>query len=188
MMVSSVITAAVTVALALANCFYGYRLRKIWMSLWGFVIGGLLGMLLTAQFVPQTAVWPVIAGGAVLGVVLALLAYKLYLAGMFLFGGGVVFSVAYLLLNGSQLALPVAAVAGAVAGVLTVKFTRTAIIVTTSFGSCIALAQVLQNMEILQPLIQRYPATPTTILLGCLFLAVAGMLHQTRASWSELSQ
>lgn len=185
-MTTSIVTAVASAAFAVLNCFFGYRLRKIWMSVWGFLIGAVAGALISAQFLPQDAVWPVILAGLAAGAVLALAAYKIYLAGMFLFGGGVVFLVAALLMGDSRWALPVAIVAGLAAGVLTVKFTRTAIIVSTSFGSAIALWRVLIGLEVLQPLFQKYPATNTTILLACLFMAVAGMLHQTRASWKEM--
>lgn len=70
------------IALALLNCFFGYQLKKVWIALGCFALGGALGAGLGALlFQGNLLAWAGVA--LLLGVVFACLSFKLYLGGIF---------------------------------------------------------------------------------------------------------
>ncbi len=81
--------------LALLQCFFGYRMIRFWISLAGFLIGFLIGYGIAVSVVPEqeyTKLITIVIGIAA-GALLAALAYKLYLAGLFLYCGLLAVSV-----------------------------------------------------------------------------------------------
>lgn len=107
------ITAVVpTLIVTVLNGLFGYRLRKLWIAVWGFVIGLFLGMGIAAWF--TNTQWIILVAGLAAAVVGALLAYRLYIVGIFLICALAVGSTVLLLVGRTfwwQLAL--AAVAAA---------------------------------------------------------------------------
>ncbi|HEX7736630.1 MAG TPA: DUF4203 domain-containing protein [Ktedonobacteraceae bacterium] len=72
-------------------CFAGYRLFRVIMAIWGFLLGFFIGMQITSSLLANTsfvtgAAW---TAGIVLGLALAILAYALYTAAMTLLGAGI---------------------------------------------------------------------------------------------------
>ena len=62
--------------LALLNCFLGYRLKKLWISMIGFLLGIAIGAGITALFSENKTV--ILAAGLVVGILVALLSFRLY--------------------------------------------------------------------------------------------------------------
>ena len=129
------ITAVVpTLIVTVLNGLFGYRLRTLWIAVWGFVIGLFLGMGIAAWF--TNTQWIILVAGLAAAVVGALLAYRLYIVGIFLICALAVGSTVLLLVGRTfwwQLAL--AAVAAVLGGVLGVMFVRPAVIATTSISA-----------------------------------------------------
>lgn len=124
------------IALSLLQCFLGYKLLKFWVSVIGFLAGFSLGFVLTSLAWKTDAYLPAAIGIAA-GLVLALLAFKLYLAGVFIFCGSIAFGAVRTLPFPSEEAWKVAAlvlalVAFVAAGLLAVKFSRPCIIAITA--------------------------------------------------------
>jgi hypothetical protein len=84
-------------------CFFGYRLFRVLVALWGFFIGFLIGAqvvasLLHSNFLTTPLAW---VAGLVLGLILAVLGYALYAAAVTILGA----SVGYLIGAGLVTAL-----------------------------------------------------------------------------------
>lgn len=134
---------AVSIVMALVNCFFGYKLEKFWIALVCFCIGALGGGIVSGVLLHQSATVTALAA-VVLGVVLSLLSFKLYLAGVFVFSGGITLWACVLLLrNPIWLGWAVGVLAGVLIGILAVKFTRPVMILTTSIGGGLAAAKSL---------------------------------------------
>ena len=82
----SQILAAVSLAAALLQCFFGYRLLRVLISIIGFVIGFLLGYLISLEWIRDNSLLPLVIGLAA-GALLSLLAFRIYLFGVFLYCG-----------------------------------------------------------------------------------------------------
>ncbi len=78
----------VSLVIALGQCFFGYRYLRAWMALMGFLLGYVLGEAVGVSFVGAESYYRFLAG-AVGGLLVALLAYKLYLIGVFLYCGSI---------------------------------------------------------------------------------------------------
>lgn len=126
--------------LEVALCFAGYRLQRIGIALIGFLLGAGIGISIAGG--QEELAWLAIVLALVGGIVFSLLAYRMYLAGIFLLSGILAFTIAQALLL--LLHLPGWAniaggvVIGILVGILAVKFTRPVLIFTTalqgSFG------------------------------------------------------
>lgn len=131
----------VTAILALLNCFFGYRLVRIWMALAGFVIGAVLGGWLVFHFT-GIALFALISA-LILGILLAALAGKIYLVGVFIFCGGVSYFALCSLFGTSGGLFALYLVIAAVIGVIAVNFVRPAIVIST------AIAGGLEGVELI---------------------------------------
>ena len=102
---------AVLLVFGVLNCILGYRLLRFWMMLFGFVIGAGIGV----------------------GIVLAVIVFLSYKAGIFVLGAGLGMSVAiYVLHPTSSLVFFLCILAGVLLGSLAMKWAREVIIVGTS--------------------------------------------------------
>lgn len=72
-------------------CLAGYRLFRIIMAIWGFLLGFFIGAQLILSFLGSSSFATTMAWitGILLGLILALLAYALYTAAMTLLGAGI---------------------------------------------------------------------------------------------------
>ena len=79
-------------------CFAGYRLFRVIMAIWGFLLGFVMCMQITTSFLGSNNLATNLSWGAgiLLGLILALLAYTLYTAAMTLLGA----SIGYILGTG----------------------------------------------------------------------------------------
>lgn len=135
--------------IGLLFCFAGYRLFRVIMAIWGFLIGFFVSLQVIPLFLGHSVVatglaW---ATGLILGLVLATLAYALYTAAMTLLGA----SIGYLLGTGLMTALGVGnqtvvvIVVGLVLGllfailILALDLARLLIVASTALGGAASI-------------------------------------------------
>ncbi|QNM06301.1 TM7S3/TM198-like domain-containing protein [Qiania dongpingensis] len=129
------VLAILALVLILLQCFMGYKLLKIWVTLIGGLIGLIVGIIVGTQFIKNSTVTAVVA--LLLMLLLGVLAYKIYQVGVFLLGTFSSYLVA-LGLFGSMAGketwwvYALAIAAGIAVGVLSVIFMRPAIILSTA--------------------------------------------------------
>ena len=131
-------------AFGLLNCILGYRLLRFWVMLFGFGIGAGTGFFLAEELELQRSVLylAVMLG---LGIVVAVVAFLIYRAGIFLLGGGTALVVSiYVIHPTSSATFFLCILIGVVIGSLAIRFEKEVIIVVTSllggvlFGFCLA--------------------------------------------------
>lgn len=117
--------------LALLNCFLGLKLVRIWGAILGLALGTAAGFAISSAFGLE---WMICLGiGAVVGIILAILAAKFYHTGVFLFCWVTSAVIIYPLLNLETLVqLGVTLGAGLVIALLTLKLVRPIVIVLSS--------------------------------------------------------
>ena len=133
---AAVILTVVSILLNLAVCFFGFRLFKVLVTILGFLGGVCLG--LAAMFQVDRPVWSKVLLALLPGILLAVLALKIYKVGVFLFCGllpGVLLTVTL----GTWIGL----IAFLVFGVLGVLLPRFYIIAVTSVSSGLLVGQQL---------------------------------------------
>ena len=117
--------------LALLNCLFGYKLRKLWGVLFGFLVGAAAGLGL-AFYLKQSGKVALVAALAI-GIFFALLAFLLYRLGLFFLCAGLsAFFLWQLLPFHTGPALIVYLVIGAVVGVLALAKERLTCLLYTS--------------------------------------------------------
>ena len=163
------VAAGFSILFSLLNCFFGYKLRKLWIALFGFLLGFFIGFaVVTVAAGGGTAVGALI--GAAAGLLCGLLAYKIYRLGMFLWCAGCTFTVVcpfiYQAGGADWLAVTVGLLAGLVVGVLVLKFMRAITIATTAVsGGWNAARQTLALFSITD-LAWTLPVAVLLVLLG----------------------
>lgn len=122
----------VLLVFGIVNCVLGYRLLRFWMMLFGFILGSGFGF--GASFfmgIEDNTVR--IAVTAAVGIVLAVIVFISYKAGIFVMGAGLGIGIAvYVLHPTSSLVFFICLLAGAGLGSLAMKWAREVIIVGTS--------------------------------------------------------
>ena len=128
---------AVLLVFGVLNCILGYRLLRFWMMLFGFVIGAGIGLGGAFSLgVRERTVF--IAAAVGVGIVLAVIVFLSYKAGIFVLGAGLGMSVAiYVLHPTSSLVFFLCILAGVLLGSLAMKWAREVIIVGTSLMGCL---------------------------------------------------
>ena len=179
----------ILIPIGLVLCFYGYRIFRLAIALLGFLFGFPLGMTVALQFTTgDLLVW---AGGLGMGLLLAILSFAFYLAGVFLAGlvMGSALGYGVVLVLGD--AVPVSLVVllfAVVGGILAVILQRPLLILFTAFtGGWLTTTGLAMFVDpALHPLavVAGSPdiAEPGPVGLGLLatwlFLVVAGTLVQ----------
>lgn len=139
-----VIGTVISVAIAVCTLFWGYKLLKFWVSLAGFVIGAVLGVI--AGVVLQAEISVIIGAVIAAGIIFACLSFFFYKAGVFLLVGIIVYGLVTTLIYGAvgvEMAWWIVAIgvaAGIAAGILAVKFIRPMVIMSTSINGGATLA------------------------------------------------
>ena len=127
-----VIVYGVLCVFGLLNCILGYRILRFWMMIFGFIIGAGAGFGVTYMSGVQDKM--VIAGAmAGLGIVLAVVSFLIYRAGIFVlgFGIGITLSI-YLIHPTSSFSFFLCILIGVGLGVLAMRYAKGVIIVGTS--------------------------------------------------------
>ena len=169
-------TAAITIIFAVLNCFFGYRLLRLWIGIAGFAVGLLAGFGVGMKAVQNITLALLI--GAVVGAVCTFFAFRAYQAGIFIMAFLWIYTVTELIpqpapgevwrivMMGVGLLLSLIGAAGAV------KFTRPVVIGLSAFsGGTKAVHTLLPVFGV---------ANPTILWVGGLLLAVAGGIWQLR--------
>ena len=167
---------AFSLLFAVLQCFFGYRLLKVWIGLVGFLLGFVLGFLISGAMVEGESYLPALFGIAV-GVIFALLAFKIYLIGVFLYCGALAAGAVHALPLPSEegwnvLGIVFCVLAFLVVGFLATKFARPFIIAVTAATGAVRVTESLQGM---------WPQLAGNQILGWLMilaLAAAGMIVQ----------
>lgn len=158
------------------NCFFGYKLLKVWIAVCGFLIGAGAGFLIAARFLTDRNM--VFGITAAAGIIIAVLAYEVYLVGVFILGWmlsvlAVTAVVRSLPLDDKTklVALAAGVLLGLLVGVLLVKLARPSIILLTGISGGIGtITAVFSLLEIQQPAI---------VVTGAgILLAIVGIVVQ----------
>lgn len=124
--------AAVSLVVALLGCFFGYKLCKVFMSITGFLVGAILGGVVAFHFLNLTGL-PSVLCIIVGGILIAVLAYRIYMAGIFILCFGLSFVAAASILPFSgDIQFFLATLVGFIIGSLALKYIRPVIILTSA--------------------------------------------------------
>ena len=158
------------------NCFFGYKLLKVWMAVCGFIIGATGGFLIAARFLTERNI--VFGITAAAGIVGSVLAYQIYLVGVFFLGwmmsvAAVIAFVRSLPIGDKEKLVVIAAgvLLGLIVGVLIVKFARPSIILVTGISGGISTASAAFSLLKLEQ--------PVLVVTGAgILLAIVGIMVQ----------
>ena len=177
----------VSLVLALMQCYFGYRFLRFWIGVLGFFLGAVIGIAVSLRFF-EIRTWYPWAIGLAAGALLSFLAYKLYLAGVFIFSGFTAASAVYAVtelprvseflesLKGETvhriIVIVLCVLAFVLVGILSVRFAKPFIIIVTSLSGALlasrTLVQLIPSME----------EHPTYQLIAAAALGVSGVLLQ----------
>ena len=159
--------------LALLNCFLGYRLKKLWIGMIGFLLGIAIGAGITALFSENKTV--ILAAGLVVGILVALLSFRLYLIGVFFYAALSVYPLIAGLIGKElwwEIALSV--IAAFLIGLLAVNFVRPVLIIASAVGGGMQVSQIIMGWIAME--------NPWGLYGVAAGLALLGMLVQFRSS------
>lgn len=170
---------------SILNCFCGYKLLKFWVAACGFMIGAVGGFLVISRFSAERTV--VFGTAVAAGLVAGLLAYEVYLVGVFFLGWLMTVSVVTVLGRSLEISdrekliiLASGLVLGVIVGVLIVMFARPSIIILTGIsGGISTAATVFSFLEKEQPMI--------IVAAAGLVLAAVGIFVQFKTTPSSKS-
>lgn len=141
-------TAGVTLVIGLLNCFLGYRLLKVWISLTGFYLGALAGYTLVSHYTRNSLaqIGVVLLAGLLLGMA----AFHIYRIGVFLLCSNVAVVAASVLLQPrDSLKFMLCLGVGIALGLLGAAFVKPMVVFHTAlaggFSIAVSLAKLLQK-------------------------------------------
>ena len=118
----------------LLNCILGYRVLRFWMMLFGLAMGaglGAAGVYLTGMGMDDKKMY--LAAMGIAGIVLAVISFLVYRAGIFVIGAGIGLALSiYILHPTSSATFFLCILIGVGLGVLALRYAREVIIVGTS--------------------------------------------------------
>lgn len=163
---------AVSLLFSVAGCFFGYKLMKFWIAVAGFVLGFVLGDVICALLkVESFGIFFLI--GTVAGIVLAILSFQLYKAGIFLLGAVLGGGITLLVLGAATWWYILAAVfVGIAVGALAMVAVKPVVIFSSAFSGGLS---ALQAAGALFGFAAGYP---TVVTIGGIMLAILGMVVQ----------
>jgi Domain of unknown function (DUF4203) len=102
MFTERLIIGPLTLMIGALFCFAGYRLFRVIMAIWGFLLGCFIGIQVITSFLGNGSMETALAWGTglALGLVLAILAYALYTAAITLLGASIGYVLGLGLMNG----------------------------------------------------------------------------------------
>lgn len=158
----------ITLIAAVITCFFGYRLNKTLIAVMGLIIGFNLGLTYLPNVITDQTIIYVVS--AVIAILAGLISYNLYLVGVFLLCAIAVYILCENLGLDSNIQTLVGMLAGLIAGILGVKFTRPLMIISTSLGG----ASLLTNTAFTLFNFQNDALSFIIIIV----IAILGMLYQ----------
>ena len=136
----------VTILIALVTCLFGFKLNKVLITLAGFAFGFYLGGVIAPQIIDFT-VAPLVLS-VILGILFAIISFKLYVAGVFILCGFSTFIACYTFIDIEGVREVVGVVAGIIVGIMGAKFTKPIMIISTSFsGGFLLVDNILQLLN-----------------------------------------
>ncbi len=155
-------------AIGVAACFFGYRLFKVILAIWGFLLGMALFSDITMRITHERLI--AVVAGLIGGIVVAGIAEILYLVGVFLMGValGVVVTGAASGAMGMAFNPLIALMAGGLAGLMALSFQKAVIIWATSFNGA---WMTITGVVMLQGRARGLGDVPAATGRGGLFLA-----------------
>lgn len=141
---SIVLVALVTIAFGLLNCFFGYRIFRFMLALWGLILGAYAGAVVAGSLT-DVQLWVILGGvlGAIIGAALMSL---LYFVGVFIVGA----AAGYLLANavgvaaGIDMPTLVVIIVAVAVGIIALITQRVVIVLATAFtGSWAVMSGIL---------------------------------------------
>jgi len=125
----------------LMNCFFGYRMFRMFFACLGFILGAAAGAWAGYTHGGEAHLVWALVGGAVGGIVGAVTLFRIYLAGVFVAGGAVavVLSAAVLVAAGIELPPVVMLVPLVLGGGLALVLQKLVIIAVSSFGGALGV-------------------------------------------------
>jgi len=134
-----------TLIFGVLQCFFGYKLIKLWCGFVGFLLGCLAGVVIASAVVgsgvetPEFIILLIIFSLGLLG---GLLAYRAYIVGVFLYAFTAAFLVGFslvsLIFNSVRIGLITGLLLGIAMGVVSVMYRRFWIIIATSISGGIS--------------------------------------------------
>jgi hypothetical protein len=181
--------ALVLLVFGVVNCFWGYRIFRVVLALWGFVLGAAIGVALAGDSGTLMVVFVALVGGLIGAGVFALL----YFVGVFAAGAILGFLLTASLMN---VVMPepnafVAVIGALVVGLLALAVNKLIIILSTSFAGAWSLVQAAALMfstaQADRVLAARGPfdlvsAMGMGAVIGWLVLGVLGVIVQYRVT------
>lgn len=144
----AVAAAVIALILSLLQCFFGYKMLRVWVSLIGYLLGSAIGSGIIANIMENPSKVLIVLVGITAGAFLGILAFKLYMVGVFLYCGLMGAAIVTLLpFDGHESLQTVQVVLMLVvfiaAGVLAVIFQRYVIVIISSVSGGIQAAKAL---------------------------------------------
>lgn len=144
----SLVFTIITVIIALMQCYAGYRLLRFWISFAGGLIGFAIGFGVSYSNLKNTPIFIPVLIGVAAAALLGFLAFRLYLAGVFVFCGLIAGAAATLIPFPKQSTWQIVEVVVVIAvfllaGILSVKFNRQVVILITAASGGIRAANGL---------------------------------------------
>lgn len=173
----SLIFTVITVAVALLQCYAGYRMLRFWISLAGGLIGFAAGFGISYVNLKNTPVFIPVLIGVAAAALLGFLAFRLYLAGVFVFCGLIAGSAATLIPFPRQSTWQIVEAVVVVlvflfAGILSVKFNRQVVILITAISGGIRAAHSLAKLV---PILRDHTSYGPFL---CALLVITGIMIQ----------
>ncbi|MBQ9156473.1 MAG: DUF4203 domain-containing protein [Eubacterium sp.] len=124
--------AVITLILALLLCFFGYKFARIFMSITGFLAGAVIGLTVSYKFFDLTGPLVILCTLAA-GIIIALLSFHIYMAGLFILCFILAFMAAASLLPFTgDIQFFLATLTGFIIGSLSLKFIRPVMILSSA--------------------------------------------------------
>ncbi len=165
-----------SIAFYLVECYAGYKCIKAFVAIVGFLIGFAVGFLAMSKVYTQNAYIPAVIG-LIAGVVLAIVAFKLYLFGVFILCGALAARAVLQLPFGdggtwATLRVVVCIAAFLIVGILAVKFAKLCIILVTSITGAVNAVTLLGTP------VEALGANMVLRIAVTAFVAITGILVQ----------
>lgn len=134
--------ACISLIIGAVECFAGFKIMKAMMAIWGFFIGAMLGVVIGV--VAESTVLGVILV-VVFGAILAILSFKLYIAGIFILTAFLTTIALYIMCENIFVALLLAIIVG----ILAIYLEKPVVIITTAIsGAGIILSSAYMIMDL----------------------------------------
>lgn len=140
----------VVLVAGLLNCFLGYKLLRLWVTVVGLIVGGVGGIYVGYRIFHLDMILIAILAG-VAALVLAAAAFYIYKGGIFLLCAAIGLAISiYLIHPRSSLAFFICLMAAVGVGVLGVIFVKPIVIVTTSVQGGLTAGMALVHLMYLE--------------------------------------